>query len=474
MRSVASCAQSHGLRVRASAATTALGLTLIAVAACQHHAVIAARVEPTVEQGVAGKVFDSLAAAPLAAARVELVDAVHPEQSPRELISDSSGAFAARDVAPGRYVATFYHPRLDSLGVQSSSFLVDLRGRRGVWLSLAIPSPARLRAMFCGDHLTDSTGMLIGRAIDARTQSGIEGAVVTAQWLDVDAHPGRSVLVHRPYTQTTSRSDGSFTLCDVPLFKDFGVHADQPGKRSGTIGLKLTESGIARRDLLLADSQHVIVHGNVLGGNGAPVPRAHVSAIDMPGEATADENGVFALPVERGGTQTLVVRALGYYPEERTVDIRPDSGAWVELDLPTRVSALDTTHVRANRSADYDGFERRRAGGIGTFLTSADIEATIPRSLTDLISRSPATPLVRLPDGHLGVSVRGASCLPVLVLNGHSLPMIHDLIEIDNLVDLAAIARMEIYTAGEIPPQYTLRTTCAAILVWTKRPGDPR
>ncbi|MGH7619680.1 MAG: Plug domain-containing protein, partial [Gemmatimonadaceae bacterium] len=105
----------------------------------------------------------------------------------------------------------------------------------------------------------------------------------------------------------------------------------------------------------------------------------------------------------------------------------------------------------------------------GTFLTAADIDANVPRTPTDLLERSPATPLARLPNGHLGVRVRGAPCLPTLVLDGHSLPLLQDVTELDNMIDLANIARLEIYTAGEIPRQYIRGSPCAAIVVWTKK-----
>ena len=381
-----------------------------------------------------------------------------------------SARFADADLPPGRYIATFYHERLDSLGIQAQTLLLDLRGPGGMWVDLAIPSAARLRAVLCGTRsLTDSTGMILGRVLDARTRAPLYGAAVRAEWLDLDVRLGNGVRFGRPHAEAMSRTDGFFVLCGMPMTTDISIQAVHPGKRSGTIGIHLS-NGIANRDLFLADSQHVVIHGDVLGANGAPISRAHVALVSSHTEAVADENGVFALTVDRAGTQTLVARAIGYYQEERTVDVFPDSAQWVELALPTMVSVLDTMHVRGRRlTDDAFGFNARRDGGIGTFVTDADIRAAIPRSATDLIERSPATPLARLPNGHLGVRVRGVSCLPMLVLNGQSLPLLDDLTEIDNMVDLTNIARLEIYTAGEIPREFMHGSPCAAIVIWTKR-----
>jgi hypothetical protein len=359
---------------------------------------------------------------------------------------------------------------LDSLGISAATFLLDLRGPGGLWIDFAVPSALKLRSVMCGTRaVSDSTGVIFGRVFDARTRGPLYGAVVRGEWLDLDVRFGNGVRFGRPHTEASSRPDGFFVLCGMPMTTDISVEALHPGKRSGTIGVHLAD-GLAYRDLFLSDSEHVVVHGNVLGANGAPIPRAHVAVASSHTEAVADENGVFSLTVDRAGTQTVVARAIGYYQQERTVDVFPDSTQWIELELPTMVSVLDTVHVRGRRlNDDPHGFNDRRNAGIGTFLTDADIGAAIPRSATDLIERSPATPLARLPNGHLGVRVRGVACLPMLILNGHSLPILQDVTEIDNLVDLTNIARMEIYTAGEIPRQFMQGSPCAAVVVWTKR-----
>ncbi len=455
-----------------------LGLALVVATGCLHRAVIAPRVVPTVDRGIAGVVFDSIAGAGLGAARVQLADASHPEKPVTTIVADSLGRFVDADLAPGRYVATFYHERLDSLEIRAATVLLDLRGPTGLWLELAIPSASRLHSILCETPLSivgrlkarfDSTGLLMGHVLDARTHAPLYGAVIHAEWVDLDVRLGSGVRFGRPSSEATSEPDGSFILCGVPLTTDISVQAMHPGKRSGAIGIHVA-SGVARRDFFLADSQPVVIHGNVLGANGGPIPRAHVAIASSHAEAVADENGVFNLTVDRAGTQTVVARAIGYYPQERTVDVFPDSTQWVELELPTMVSVLDTVHVRGRRFGDDPfGFNARRAGSVGTFLTDADIAAAVPRSATDLIERSPATPLARLPNGHLGLRARGTACLPMVVLNGHSVPVLQDLSEIDDLVDLEHIARMEIYTAGEIPRQFMQGSPCAAVVVWTKR-----
>jgi len=440
---------------------------------CGHQppAVVATHAAPVVSRGVAGVVFDSLSGHALPGARVQLVDATHPALPPSTLISDSAGAFAVPDIAPGRYMATFYHPRLDSLGIRSATLLLDLRDAKGMWLDLAIPSVSHLRAVMCGARAaTDSGGMMMGRVLDARTRAPLDAALVTGEWLNPSLVTRRDLRAPTRWTQTVSRSDGTYALCGIPTTTDISVRAELPAKTSGIIAVRGSPGGILTRDFYLADSQRVTIRGNVVNVEGGPIAHAHVTVPDAHVDAMSDMNGVFSLTVDRGGTQTIVARAIGFYPEERSIDILPDTVLWVELHLPTMLSVLDTVHVRGRRlTDDASGFDARRAAGVGTFLTPTDIAARVPRTAADLVERSPSTPLIRLPDGHLGVRVRGSPCLPTLVLDGQTIPLLLDLSEIDEIVELSRIARMEIYSAGEVPPIFMRGLPCAAVVVWSKR-----
>jgi len=443
------------------------------VAACRLQSLSATHPPPVVAHGIAGVVFDSLNGRPVAGAIVQLVDAADPTRPPFTVTSDTLGEFAAPEVEQGRYVATFYHPRMDSLGLEPPTVLIDLEGPTGLWMDLSFPAGWRLRAMYCGlQSLTNHGGVMVGRAADARTREPMAGAVIAADWLDMGVPSDNRGVVSSPYAETVSRADGSFVLCGLPLGSDVTIQASEPDERSGTVDIRLPASGLVERDLLLGPVRPVVVRGNVVDGNGSPLPRARVSVANSPTEVVADENGVFTLTAPRSGTQSLLARAIGYYPQERAVDVVPDSAMWVELQLPSMVSLLDTVRVNGHRlSEDPSGFERRRAAGGGTFLTRADIDARVPRTMADLIQRSSATPLASLPNGHLGVRVRGSPCLPTLVLDGQSIPILRDLSEMDALVDLTRVRRVEIYAAGQIPRQFMRGNPCAAVVVWTRPPS---
>ena len=68
-------------------------------------------------RSIEGTVYDSLARKPLAGASVSLVNSSMQDQG-FNAMSDSAGHFIVRDVTPGTYLAGFYHPLLDSLGIE--------------------------------------------------------------------------------------------------------------------------------------------------------------------------------------------------------------------------------------------------------------------------------------------------------------------------------------------------------------------
>src|SRR5678816_1326641 len=94
----------------------------------------------------------------------------NPARFGRTASSDSLGRFAFTDVPDGRYTLGFFHPMLDSLGVEAPLKGVSVAGQRSVETELAIPSPARLHSAICGKPAKgDSSALIVGVVRDAVT-----------------------------------------------------------------------------------------------------------------------------------------------------------------------------------------------------------------------------------------------------------------------------------------------------------------
>src|SRR4051812_22424273 len=106
---------------------------------------------------VSGSVYDSVRGRPLSDALVQFAQ-VDPLGSSRILgaRSDAGGKFHLDSVAPGKYLVGFFHPVLDSLGVEARGNAVQVT-RDGQVIDLAGPSPATLNELLCGNTSRTST-----------------------------------------------------------------------------------------------------------------------------------------------------------------------------------------------------------------------------------------------------------------------------------------------------------------------------
>ena len=103
---------------------------------------------------VTGVVRDSVAHMPLPGATVQLVAANDPAGFVRTAVSDVYGEFVFPRIPTGKYKVGFFHPLLDSLGVDLPLREVVVTDDKGVDTELGTPSPGRLsprhRGIACG------------------------------------------------------------------------------------------------------------------------------------------------------------------------------------------------------------------------------------------------------------------------------------------------------------------------------------
>ncbi len=122
------------------------------------------------QSAISGVVRDSLTGRPFAGAVVQLLPAAAPWEVGATTQSDSTGRYRFTDVVPGRYQMGFHHPRLDSLGFDAVSRVVDVgTSRSAADADLALPSASTLAGWLCGIR-RDTTGVVPGRVLDANTE----------------------------------------------------------------------------------------------------------------------------------------------------------------------------------------------------------------------------------------------------------------------------------------------------------------
>lgn len=336
-------------------------------------------------------------------------------------------------------------------------------------------------ARFCGDATRSaSEGALVGRVRSAEDGAPLAGVAVVLRWeeIGVDRASGRATLT--PQSRATVTDDQArYRFCTVPRYTVLLVQAQAADRRSGAVQLRLQEEPVLVRALSLslattADSGArgtASLLGEVVTASGHPVrgARAVVDA-SATGEAVANDTGVFVLSQLPAGTQTLVVRAIGYVPKRLSLELKAGATSGVTVVLDQTVRMLDSVRVIARRGMSdaawrvaYD--QRRRASAGGTFVDDVEIRRRDPVNTVDIFRRIrglsvSSDGVVTLTRG--AASLSDAVCIPLLVLDGLPLDTTVDIVRPDE------IRGIEVYRGpAETPPEYG--GACGVIVIWTKR-----
>ena len=443
---------------------------------------------------VSGVVRDSIARRPLAEALIQLVSADDPARFVRTAVSDSIGRYAINDVPVGRYTLGFFHPTLDSLGVETALHPVYV-GSTGqpIRTDLSPPSPARLRAAACGKQANDSSGVIIGVVQDADGGGPVAGVTVRAEWLEFAL--SRNGLVRTmPHRTATTGDNGWYAVCNVPSRGTVALRATHGDDSTGLIEVLVPSTGYVRRELFLGGKPAIETGNGKLSGtvvatrNGIPLKGALVQITDGP-STRANEDGEWFFNNAPVGTRMLEVRALGYYPDRRPVHVLTGV-APVRISLSTLEAVLDTIKIKSSRmsTGDRTGFADRRHGGPGRYLTSAqimkrpalftsEIFKTVPGIRIGYASDTLATDMaIAINPDDMSLSdrrilMRGISgdwCAPAIYLDGvHMRHLGAD--AIDSWLQPKDVAGIEIYSEATVPNEFQqMRSGCGSIVIWKK------
>ena len=408
-------------------------------------------------------------------------------------MTDASGFFRFDAVPAGEYVITFFHSRLDELGLIGAvkSLTVTAGGSR-VEIELGIPGARRLYAMLCGPKApNDSSGLLLGSISNAQDGLPLGGASVTAQWFELTMG-SKGLVQSRPAIRAVTTPEGRFALCRVPWDTQLSVWATAGKATTGTVEAEVKPFGVATTELIVDVADTVRndtattrrgtarLAGVVRGPNGQPLAGARVGIERTYAEATADEKGTYQLSSLPAGTQTLMARAIGYVPIMMTVNLYPGRLVTKDIAFQAAAQVLETVDVEARTIYSRSEQEYLQAKkGMGYFIDADQIERRQPFRTSDLLRMAPGVTVNQ--SGQLGaetqIQIRGAAtlsgpCAPMLVVDGMRLEGSSG--DIDQITRPENIQGMAIYRGpSETPVEYQGFNSCGAIVIWTKR-GGPR
>jgi hypothetical protein len=473
-------------------------LFLIAVVARVGTAQSPDSTHPPTGATVSGVVRDSIAHAPLAGAMVQLVGADSGTTFGRTVASDALGRYTLTNLPDGHYTIGFFHPMLDSLGVEPPLRAVQIEGHRPMRVDLASPSVGQVRSAVCGaSSSADSGAIVVGIVRDARDRAPAAGVAVTGEWLEL-SFTTQGLVRRAPNLVATTGENGWFALCNVPAAGTMALTAARGEDSTDRIEVQIPAEGFLRRELYIGASRTVVTaeeaqrgdtvarpprrvrvgDGHLNGvvvriADGRPLAGARVGIVNGP-QTTANERGEWTLVNAPAGTRMLDVRGVGYYPESRPVDVVAGATP-IRSALFTLTAMLDTVKVTASRllsDRDQSGFEARRRSGVGHYLTPKDIAARGAIVIADIFRSMPGVRVEIDPQGfEKTIKINGpfGYCQPSIYLDGFRFDSL-SAGDIDGWVSPGRIRGVEIYSEASVPPQYQQGMTgCGTILIWTKR-----
>lgn len=472
-------------------ASSVLLMTLVAFpAAAQVAAATPAQTGPATS--VSGTVYDSVAHEPLGGARVQFVDAA---TRARQFMvdADSLGRFHIDSIPAGLYIAGFFHPSIDVLGVESPLRAVKLEAGRTNVVDLNISGPSHILTALCGDQkAADSTGAMAGVVRDAKTRLPIADVSVVVTWLEVLYQKGTLASQQRTVTARTD-ANGGYRVCGLPGADTLFANAEMAERRSGLLNVPIPAGGILRRDFTLGDSASAtevvldstagaavrrattVLHGSsslvgvVHGPDTKPLEGASIAVPGTGLETKTNGDGRFALSGLPAGTFSVEARAIGLEPKLMATDLLPGASTSIDIELNKRVQLLSRVTIVGKvprHWLDLDEFLKRKQSGLGHYFTQDDPMLKHAFSISNVVRMVPGVKVV--PSGRFGhIIVMHGQCAAAIYVDGTKLNPGFESIDDIPPDDIAGI---EVYSGAlEVPPKFQSDLGCGVIAIWSKR-----
>jgi hypothetical protein len=425
---------------------------------------------------VRGTVYDSIGRRPLAAATVQLTgrsDSVAGRVF--STTTDSAGRYTIEAVPPGDYLAGFFHPALDSLGVEFRPAELEVRRASHV-LPLGVPSARTLARELCPEGtFNDTLGAIIGHVRETGSGRPLAGARVTVEWNEWLI--GQSGIRDRGREiASTANSAGWYGMCALPvdiplvvraLLPDAAARDGAPIDSSGYVEVTLPEAGLRPVTFLVGGAQSLAIMAR---------DTATMATGFLDTSLVRVRRG-FTLDSLPGGTHTLEVRAIGYVPVRSIVHLGGSDPANVHVELGERAVALPTITVRGQLvySRALQRFEERRRGAVGHFIPPEEIERRPFTRPTDLLMQVPGVTVRDYPGLGRVVATRSATgsyCTPFFFVDGRRSFL--SAAEIDQFHYPSEIAAVEVYPRPSmVPAEFQVGVgTCGAVVIWTRPPAQ--
>lgn len=320
-----------------------------------------------------GVVFDSTSMRPLPGARVAVLGTNVLGDA------DGDGHFSLKGIPEGSYWVSFFHPRLQALGVSPPSRQVAFRSGQATDVVLAVPSDRTLLMGWCmAEQAGPTFGAVAGLVLDSLTGVPLPGAVVEAQL--ASRRPGDP-----PPVEVHSDDAGYYRLCTVPAGREVRIQAHFGQSAGRTAMVSVEPRGAEIKDLVLLMSAEGTLVGRVLDfATGAPLAGAQVSVLGTEALRLTDGDGTFVLEKLPPGRHLVATDLLGYQQRTDSVTVFSQETVDIELRLSTEAIQIEGLTVTSRTRFGRTSIANDKRSDV---LTRIEIEPMLARvqSMGDLL-----------------------------------------------------------------------------------------
>lgn len=386
-------------------------------------------------------------------------------------VTDSLGRFRIDSIPAGSHSVELFHDLLDTLGLSVRTEPLEFAADSVVSLVLGIPSGLTIVQAKCGASAADQ-GAVMGMVFAADSDDPLAGVNVQLAWTEILVSRDFGIRQEPHQSVVLTDAAGRFKFCGLPNELRADISAKRDGYRAVSIPLDYDAAMLLVTTLFLpsagpdqpaasasgpaaAAAPGAQLRGLVVDSAGLPVAGARVGVSSGGETTTTDSTGRFTLSGLALGSQTVVVRRVGYVPAQLVVHLSRRVPREVVVRLGTSVPVLESVVVEATRNIALErvGFAARKRTGLGRYLSPSDLARRYAYNVSDFMRLFPPPR-----PGPLG-----GSCTTYWVDGMRWLG------NIDDFMSPNEVAAIEVYPQAFAPSEFRLGIEdCRVVVIWTK------
>ncbi|MDQ2891206.1 MAG: Plug and carboxypeptidase regulatory-like domain-containing protein [Gemmatimonadota bacterium] len=439
-------------------------------------------------------------------------------KSARRSSVDASGRFSFDSVAAGNYLLRTTSPRLDTLYVRVPDTRIALGAGETISARITLPSQTDALANLCRQSPASDNRIVHGTVRDSVNGAPVRAASVRASWLHdgMISGGGKGISMTTTERDTQTDSAGHYILCALPSSRTVTIRTSikslralpvridggaEPG--AGTVLMRDIVMETSNAQLYVTDANGTLTRGSTSRASKSVAPTGlgtiEGTVVDSAGHGLADvgvsllepngtvsrtsSNGGFRLDGVAAGTHVVRFRRVGLQPVTLRVDVK--SGDVVQTDAVLSVASKTLATVVV-RGAGIDtlylpaGVGDRIANGMGTYLTSRDIQRRKVSRTTDLLRgiaglELSKTGAVGNSRGLISIYTPGCTAGAPIYLDGILLDNTNSGTDTNvsgtsaiDMIPPADVAAIEVYRGAAELPAGLPRNVCGGVFIWTR------